>query len=49
MFPIADYLKHDALGLAELVARRETSAEEWLDVALRQNARVHASVNAVVG
>jgi len=48
VFPITDYLKHDALGLAELVARRETSAEELLDVALWQNARTHPNINAVV-
>ena len=44
---LRDYLKRDAVGLAELVARREVSAEELLDIARAQNARVHPKVNAV--
>ena len=42
-----DYLKHDAVGLAGLVARREASAQELLDVALQQNERAHPKINAV--
>ena len=44
---LADYLKHDAVGLAGLVARREASPQELLDVALEQNARAHPRINAV--
>ena len=42
-----DYVKYDAVGLAELVARGETTARELLDVALAQNARAHTRINAV--
>ena len=42
-----DYLKHDGVGLAGLVARREASAQELLDVALQQNERAHPKINAV--
>jgi amidase len=44
---LVDYLKHDAVGLASLVARGEASPQELLDVALQQNARVHPRINAV--
>ncbi len=44
---LADYLKHDAIGLAGLVARREASPKELLDVALEQNARSHPRINSV--
>ena len=44
---LVDYLKHDAVGLASLVARREASPQELLDVALEQNARAHPRINAV--
>ena len=44
---LADYLKHDAIGLAGLVARREASPQELLDVALEQNARSHPRINAI--
>jgi len=43
----ADYLKHDATALADLVARRETRPEELLDIALRQSERVQPKTNAV--
>jgi amidase len=44
---LADDLTHDAIGLAGLVARREASPQELLDVALEQNARSHPRINAV--
>jgi amidase len=47
VFQLADYLKQDALGLAALVARRETNAEELLDIALAQHARAHPKINAI--
>jgi len=42
-----EYQKHDALGLAELIARREVSAEEVLDAALSRLGQVNPSINAV--
>jgi Asp-tRNA(Asn)/Glu-tRNA(Gln) amidotransferase A subunit family amidase len=45
----ADYIDHDALGLAGLVRRGDTSAEELLDVALARIAQVNPAINAVVG
>ena len=44
---LGDYLKHDGVGLAGLVARREASPQELLDVALQQNERAHPKINAV--
>ncbi|TXH02858.1 MAG: amidase [Nevskiaceae bacterium] len=45
---LAEYLQQDALGLAELVRRREVTAAELLDVALARNAEVNPRINAVV-
>ena len=42
-----DYLACDATRLAELVARREVSADELLALALAQHARTHGRINAV--
>ena len=42
-----EYLKCDAVALAECVARRETTAEELLELALRQSARAQPKTNAV--
>jgi amidase len=44
---IFDYLKHDAVGLAECVARREVTAVELLALALRQNERAQPKTNAI--
>ena len=44
----ADYERYDARGLAELVRRRETNAEELLDTALARRAEVNPQINAVV-
>lgn len=41
-----DYLQHDALGLAALIARREISAAEALDAALARLAAVNPKINA---
>lgn len=42
-----DYRQHDAVGLAELVARREVSADELLDAAVARMAQVNPKINAV--
>ena len=42
-----DYRRHDAGGLAELVARREVSASELLDAAAGRMAEVNPRINAV--
>ena len=43
-----DYRQHDALGLADLVARGEVSARELLDCALARAAAVNPALNAIV-
>lgn len=43
-----DYRRHDALGLAELVALGEVSARELLDCALARAAAVNPALNAIV-
>ena len=42
-----DYRRHDAVGLAGLVARREVSPAELLDVAVDRMAKVNPAINAV--
>ena len=42
-----DYRRQDAVGLAELVARREVSAGELLDAAAARMAEVNPKINAV--
>ena len=42
-----DYRRHDAVGLAELVARREVSPGELLDAAAARMAEVNPKINAV--
>lgn len=42
-----DYRKHDAIGLADLVRRREVSADELLETALARKAEVDPRINAV--
>jgi len=42
-----DYRRHDAVGLAELVARREVSPGELLDAAAARMAQVNPQINAV--
>jgi len=43
-----EYVQHDALGLAELVRRREIRPEELLDLALARAAEVDPKINAIV-
>src|SRR5581483_11947123 len=42
-----DYLAHDAIGLATLIADREVNAAEVLEAALARMAKVNPAVNAV--
>ena len=42
-----DYRRHDAVGLAELVARREVSPGELLEAAVARMAEVNPKLNAV--
>ena len=42
-----DYRRHDAVGLAELVARKDVSAAELLDAAAARMAEVNPKINAV--
>ena len=42
-----EYLQHDAVGLAELVARGETNAGELLELALGQSAKAQPKTNAI--
>lgn len=43
-----EYRRHDAVGLADLVARGEVSAAELLETALARTAEVNPKINAVV-
>ena len=43
-----DYARHDAVGLAELVRRKEVSAAELADAALARMDEVNPRINAVV-
>jgi len=43
----AEYARHDATGLAELVASKQVAPAELLELALAQNARVHGKTNAI--
>jgi amidase len=44
----AEYLNHDALGLASLVRSGDTSADELLDIAIERIDVVNPAINAVV-
>jgi amidase len=48
MISTDDYLRHDALGLADLVRRREVSAGELLDAAIARIEAHNPALNAVV-
>lgn len=48
MASIGDYEDHDAVGLAALVARGETSAAELLDAALERAGALNPKLNALV-
>jgi len=43
-----EYVQHDALGLARLVAERQVSAAELLDVARARMDAVNPRLNAVI-
>lgn len=45
---LEEYRRHDAVGLAALVAKGEVSAAELLDTALARAAEVNPKVNAIV-
>ena len=45
---IADYLREDATGLAELVRKRKASAAELLEIAIARTESVDPTINAVV-
>src|SRR5579864_8275597 len=44
---LSEYLRHDAVALADLVRRGETSASELLELALRQSAAAQPKTNAI--
>ena len=48
MMTLSDYSSYDGLGLAELVARKELSPKELVDLALRAVAQVNPKLNAVL-
>jgi amidase len=45
---VSEYLSHDAVGLAQLVAQRDVMPAELLDAALARQAKVNPTLNAVV-
>lgn len=48
MLGFDDYIRHDALGLAELIRSREVSAAEVLEAALARADAVNPRINAIV-
>ena len=48
MSGFADYERYDALGLAELVRRKEVSPEDLLDAAIERVEARNPAVNAIV-
>jgi amidase len=44
----SDYLEYDAIGLAELVKRKEVSARELLDTAIARAEAANPAINAIV-
>ena len=44
---LSEYLRHDAVALADLVRRGETSALELLELAIRQSAAAQPKTNAI--
>ena len=43
-----EYRKHDAISLAELIAKREVSVEEVLETAIARAEQVNPAINAIV-
>jgi Asp-tRNA(Asn)/Glu-tRNA(Gln) amidotransferase A subunit family amidase len=48
MIKFDEYWKHDAVALADLVAKGEVSAEELLDTAVERAEAVNPAINAIV-
>ena len=48
MISEADYMRHDAMGLAELVRRKEVSASELVEAAIARATAVNPQLNAIV-
>jgi amidase len=48
MISVEEYLRHDAMGIAELVRRREVSASEVLEAAIARADAVNPRLNAIV-
>jgi amidase len=46
--PFAEYVRHDALGLADLVRRGEVAPSELVEVAIARIEQVNGRINAVV-
>jgi amidase len=44
----ADYMKHDGLGLAQLVGRGEVTAAELLEAAIKRAEEVNPKLNAII-
>ncbi|HRJ16461.1 MAG TPA: amidase family protein, partial [Saprospiraceae bacterium] len=44
----SEYRRHDALGLAELIRKREVSAAELMEIAIRRTEEVNPALNAVI-
>ncbi len=45
---LAEYLQYDALGLAELVAKKDVQASELLDIALQRAEQTNPQLNAII-
>ena len=43
-----EYRKHDAISLAGLIAERQVSAEEVLEIAIARAEQVNPAINAIV-
>ncbi len=48
MMKLSEYCQYDGLGLAELVQKKEVTAQELVDSALQAISRVNPSINAVI-
>lgn len=45
---VDEYLRHDAVGLAELVRAGEVTSTELLDVAIERAEQVNPALNAII-
>jgi amidase len=43
-----EYRQHDAISLAELIAKRQVSAEEVLEAAIARAEQINTAINAIV-